>query len=51
MRADETPHRMLEGSGDKSPYLWGFQCSRTSYFEIHNTHSGDVASEVLKNQM
>lgn len=48
LRADETPHRMLEGGGDKSHYLWGFSTQRTSYFEIHNTRSGDVASEVLK---
>lgn len=27
LRADETPHRMLEGGGDKSHYLWGFQRS------------------------
>lgn len=46
--ADETPHRMLEGGGDKeSWYLWGFSNNRSSYFEIHNTRSGDVCSELL----
>ena len=48
LRADETPHRMLEGGGDKSHYLWGFSTEKTCYFEIHNTRSGDVASEILK---
>lgn len=48
LHADETPHRMLEGGGDKeSWYLWGFSNKRTSYFEIHDTRSGDVASELL----
>jgi transposase len=48
LRADETPHRMLEGGGDvESWYLWGFSNIRSSYFEIHNTRSGDVCSEVL----
>lgn len=48
LHADETPHRMLEGGGDKSSwYLWGFSSSRASYFEIHDTRSGDVAYELL----
>lgn len=48
LHADETPHRMLEGGGDKeSWYLWGFSNKRSSYFEIHDTRSGDVASELL----
>jgi len=47
LHADETPHRMLEDHGDKSWYLWGFSRKKTSYFEIHDTRSGDVASEVL----
>lgn len=46
--ADETPHRMLEGGGDvESWYLWGFSNSKSSYFEIHNTRSGDVCSQLL----
>jgi hypothetical protein len=47
LHADETPHRMLEGSKKKSWYLWGFSTSKTSYFEIHDTRSGDVASTIL----
>lgn len=48
LHADETPHRMLEGGGDKkSWYLWGFSNKRASYFEIHDTRSGDVASRLL----
>jgi transposase len=47
LHADETPHRMLEGDEKKSWYLWGFSNKQSSYFEIRNTRSGDVASEVL----
>lgn len=47
LHADETPHRMLEGGGDKAWYLWGFSNKKSSYFEIHDTRSGDVASELL----
>jgi len=47
LHADETPHRMLESHGDKSWYLWGFSTEKASYFEIHDTRSGDVASAVL----
>lgn len=47
LHADETPHRMLEGSKGKSWYLWGFSTPETSFFEIHDTRSGDVASEIL----
>lgn len=48
LHADETPHRMLENHGDKSWYLWGFSTKKSSYFEIHNTRSGDVSSDFLK---
>lgn len=49
LHADETPHKMLEGGGDKeSWYLWGFSNKQSSYFEIHDTRSGDVASDLLK---
>lgn len=41
--ADETPHRMLEGDKNKRWYLWGFSTPTTSYFECHDTRSGDVA--------
>lgn len=45
--ADETPHRMLEGDKKKNWRLWGFSDQRASYFEIRDTRSGDVASELL----
>lgn len=48
LNADETPHRMLEDNDNKSWYLWGFSTPKTSYFEVHDTRSGDVVSEVLK---
>lgn len=47
LNADETPHRMLEGSGKKTWYLWGFSTSKFCYLECHDTRSGDVASDVL----
>lgn len=48
LHADETPHRMLEGDKTSHWYLWGFSTRQTSYFECHDTRSGDVASELLK---
>lgn len=48
LHADETPHRMLENHGDKSWYLWGFSSRKSAFFEIHNTRSGDVSSDLLK---
>lgn len=47
--ADETPHRMLEGSDKKTWYLWGFSTSELCFLECHDTRSGDVASDVLLN--
>jgi transposase len=47
LNADETPHRMLEGSDKKSWFLWGFSTPDHCFFECHDTRSGDVASEVL----
>jgi len=47
LSADETPHRMLEGSDKKSWYLWGFSTPKHCFLECHDTRSGDVASEVL----
>jgi transposase len=49
LNADETPHRMLEGSEKKSWYLWGFSTPQLCFFECHDTRSGDVASDVLLN--
>ena len=46
--ADETPHKMLEGDKNKNWYLWGFSTESASYFEIHDTRSGGVASSMLK---
>lgn len=48
LHADETPHRMLEGSAKSNWYLWGFSTKVASFFEIHDTRSGDVASGLLK---
>lgn len=48
LHADETPHRMLEGSPKSNWYLWGFSTKTASHFEIHDTRSGDVASGLLK---
>lgn len=47
LHADETPHRMLEGDTKTNWYLWGFSTPKTSYFECHDTRSGDVASSIL----
>jgi transposase len=49
VHADETPHKMLEGSAKKSWYLWGFSTKSVCYLECHDTRSGDVASEILLN--
>ncbi len=46
--ADETPHRMLEGSETANWYFWGFSGERSAYFEAHDTRSGDVSIEFLK---
>ena len=48
LNADETPHRMLEGSDRDNWYFWGFLGKTAAYFETHDTRSGDVASELLK---
>jgi transposase len=47
LMADETPHRMLEGDKKSHWFLWGFSTNKTSYFECHDTRSGDVASDLL----
>lgn len=48
IHGDETPHRMLEGDSKKMWYLWGFFSQMGCYFEIHNTRSGDIATDFLK---
>lgn len=47
LHADETPHKMLEGSSTKSWYLWGFSTPTLCFLECHDTRSGDVASDIL----
>lgn len=47
LHADETPHRMLEGSSTKNWYLWGFSTPTVCFLEAHDTRSGDVASDIL----
>lgn len=47
LHADETPHRMLEGDDKTNWQLWGFSSKSASYFEIRDTRSGDVASQLL----
>jgi transposase len=49
LHADETPHKMLEGSAKKSWFLWGFSTKSVCYLECHDTRSGDVASDILLN--
>ena len=49
LHADETPHRMLEGDEKSHWYLWGFSTRGASYFEAHDTRSGSVAADILKN--
>ncbi len=51
LSADETPHKMLEGSDKKSWYLWGFSTPTLCYLECHDTRSGDVASDILLNSV
>lgn len=48
LHADETPHRMLEGDKKSHWYLWGFSSDKASYFETHDTRSGSVASDIIK---
>lgn len=49
LNADETPHKMLEGSDKKTWYLWGFSTPKLCFLECHDTRSGDVASNILLN--
>jgi transposase len=47
IRADETPHKMLEGSETPNWYMWGFFTQRACYFEAHKTRSGNVPVDFL----
>jgi transposase len=49
LHADETPHKMPEGSDKSSWYLWGFSTPKLCYLECHDTRSGAVASDMLLN--
>jgi len=49
LHADETPHRMLEGSDRSQWYLWGFSTNKHCLFECRDSRSGDVASDFLTN--
>jgi transposase len=51
LHADETPHRMLEGDEKSNWYMWGFSTMSASYFENHDTRSGDVASSILNQSL
>ena len=48
IHADETPHRMLEGGGGKSWYLWGFSTEVSCFFDSRDTRAGSVAGDFLK---
>ena len=49
IRADETPHKMLEGDHTSNWYLWGFSTDKSCFFEAHNTRSGDIPLGFLLN--
>jgi len=42
LSADETPHKMLEGSDTKSWSLWGFSTPEVCFLTCHNTRSANV---------
>jgi transposase len=47
LKADETPHKMLEGSDKKKWYLWGFSTEKSCFLECRDTRSGNIASDIL----
>ena len=47
LKADETPHKMLEGDEKTNWYLWGFSTDELCFLECRNTRSGDIASDIL----
>lgn len=47
LKADETPHKMLEGDDKDRWYLWGFSTDVLCYLECRDTRSGDIASDIL----
>lgn len=48
LHVDDTRHRMLK-KPNQAHYLWGFSSAIASYFEVHDTRSGNVVSGLLKN--
>ena len=48
LAADETPHRMLEGSPKKKWFLWGFSSRESVYYETHSTRAGEIAASLLR---
>jgi hypothetical protein len=51
LHADEAPHRMLEGDEKSNWCLWGFPTNSASYFEPHDTRSGSVAADIIKESL
>lgn len=49
LHMDETPLKMLEGDVTANWFLWLFTSKISCYFEAHNTRSGNVAYDFLKN--
>ena len=48
LQADETRHRMLEGSIKKIWHLWSFNSSKGVVFFVEDTRAGEVAGKFLK---
>lgn len=48
LAADETPHKMLEGSATKNWYLWGFSTPTLCYLMARSTRSGEIANDILE---
>lgn len=48
LSADETPHRMLEGDEKKRWYLWAFHCTKSIFYECHDTRGSEVADLVFQ---
>jgi transposase len=46
--ADETPHKMLEGSDTKHWSLWGFSTPQVCFLTCHDTRSADISIGFLK---
>ena len=51
LHADETRHKMLEGTDVDSWFLWAFSAPGAYYFEIHPTRSSEVAIDFLRTSL